>query len=403
MSRFTALVRLAKAGVPVALMAAIGLTASAQVSPSFAQGAAPGPMPVSVANPIKRKVSDVAEFTGRFAASNLVEVRAQVSGQLLSVAFVDGSFVKKGDLLFKIDPRPYEAAVTQAEAAVITAKTRIDLTKSDVDRAQGLLKTGNITDQLAQQRQQAYGEAQANLKSAEAQVATAKLNLEWTDVRSPIDGRIGRKMVTEGNLIAAGATSTVLTTIVGVQPIYFYFDVDEQSYLRYIGFVQSGAMKPEAGGAPVKIALPNSPDFTIDGRIDFADNQLDQSTGTLRLRATVPNENRFLTPGVFGRIQIQASPEYDALLVPDEAILADQTRKIVMVVGADNKVAPKVVEPGQLNGGFRIIKSGLKPDDKVIVNGLMRARPGSEVVPNMVDPTKPKDQQGAAATPAPAK
>lgn len=371
--------------------------------PAAAQGAAPGPMPVSVANPVKRQVADMAEFTGRFEASELVEVRAQVSGQLSQVAFKDGADVKKGDLLFKIDPRPYEAAVTQAESGVITAQTRVELTKADVERAKDLRRTGNITDQVAQQRQQAYGEALSTLKSAEAQVATAKLNLEWTDVRAPIDGRIGRKMMTEGNLIAAGAGSTVLTTIVKVRPIYFYFDVDEQSYLRYMDFVRSGAIKQDNGGTPVKIALPNSTEFTVDGRIDFADNQLDQQTGTLRLRATVPNGEGFLTPGVFGLLRVQSSPDYEAMLVPDEAIMADQTRKLVMTIGADNKVMPKPVEPGQLNGGLRVIKSGLKADDKVIVNGLMRARPGSQVIPNMVDLTKPADQQSAAGQPAPAK
>jgi RND family efflux transporter MFP subunit len=366
-------------------------------APAFGQGAAPGPMPVSVANPIQRKVADMAEFTGRFEASGLVEVRAQVSGQLMQVAFRDGADVKTGDLLFKIDPRPYEAALTQAESSVITAKTRVDLTKSDVDRARDLLKTGNISDQVAQQRNQAYGEALSTLKSAEAQVANAKLNLEWTNVRSPIDGRIGRKMVTEGNLIAAGAGSSVLTTIVQTKPIYFYFDVDEQSYLRYMTYVREGKLKEDDGGTPVRIALPNSNEFNIEGRIDFADNQLDQQTGTLRLRASVPNEKGYLTSGVFGRLRLQSSPEFDALLVPDEAILSDQTRKIVMTVGPDNKVVPKVVEPGQLNGGLRVIKAGLTAEDVVIVNGLMRARPGSQVVPQKVDPTKPAGQQAAAA------
>ncbi|MGA0532883.1 efflux RND transporter periplasmic adaptor subunit [Hansschlegelia sp. KR7-227] len=370
------------------------------ISAARAQGA-PGPMPVSVAAPVQRQVADMAEFTGRFEASALVEVRAQVSGQLIEVAFKDGADVKKGDLLFKIDPRPYEAALTQAESSVITAQTRVDLTKADVERAKDLRRTGNISDQVAQQRQQAYGEALATLKSAEAQVANAKLNLEWTNVRSPIDGRIGRKLVTEGNLIAAGASSSVLTTIVNTKPIYFYFDVDEQSYLRYMEFVRAGQIKPEEGGAPVEISLPNSAEFTIKGRIDFADNQLDQQTGTLRLRATVPNEDGFLTSGVFGRLKLQSSPTYDALLIPDDAILSDQTRKVVMTIGPDDKVVPKVVELGQLNGRLRVIKKGLTPEDKVIVNGLMRARPGSQVKPETVDPTKPdSNPQGAAAQPA---
>ena len=364
-----------------------------------AQGAAPGPAPVSVATPVKRSVTDVAEFTGRFEASELVEVRAQVSGQLVSVAFRDGADVKQGDLLFKIDPRPYQNALDQALSAVTTANARIQLTKADVDRAKDLTRTGNITDQVAQQRQQAYQEALASLQSAEAQVATARLNLEWTDVRAPIDGRIGRKMVTEGNLIAAGASSGILTTIVKIRPIYFYFDVDEQSYLRYMGYVREGKIKQDDGGAPVEIALPNSTKFDVKGRIDFADNQLDNQTGTLRLRATVPNENGYLTSGVFGRLRVPSSPEYEALLIPDEAIMSDQTRKVVMTVGEGDKVIPKVVTLGQLNGGLRVVKSGVTAEDKIIVNGLMRARPGSQVKPEMVDPTKPQGQQGAAAQP----
>lgn len=389
--------RLAALASPLTLSAilAIGLTL-AGLDRVVAQGAAPGPMPVSVANPIKREVADVAEFTGRFEPSELVEVRAQVSGQLIEVTFKDGADVKQGDLLFKIDPRPYQNALAEAQSAVTTANARIQLTKADVDRAKDLLKTGNITDQVAQQRNQAYQEALASLQSAQAQVATAKLNLEWTEIRAPISGRIGRKMMTEGNLIAAGAGSTALTTIVNTKPIYFYFDVDEQSYLRYMDYVRKGEIKQDDGGAPVQIALPNSDKFDVEGRIDFADNQLDQQTGTLRLRATVPNENGYLTPGVFGRLRVNSSPRYEALLIPDEAILSDQIRKVVMTVGPDNKVVPKVVEPGQLNDGLRVIKSGLKAEDVVIVNGLMRARPGSQVVPQKVDPTKPADKQAAA-------
>lgn len=379
------------------------VAALAAPAPALAQGGpAPGPLPVSVAQPIKRKVSDMAEFTGRFEASAVVEVRSQVSGQLMEVAFRDGAEVKKGDPLFKIDPRPYQNALDQAQATVTTANTRIALTKADVDRAKDLIRTGNITDQVAQQRNQAYQEALATLQSAQAQVATAKLNLEWTDIRAPIDGKIGRKLVTEGNLIGAGAGGAVLTTIVATKPIYFYFDVDEQSYLRYMTYVREGQIKRDDGGTPVEIAMPNSKEFSIKGKIDFADNQLDQQTGTLRLRASVPNQDGFLSSGVFGRLRVQSSPDYDALLIPDEAVLSDQTRKVVMTVNAENKVAPKVVELGQLNGGLRVIKSGLTAEDRVIVNGLMRARPGAEVKPETVDPTKPPNQQ-AATQPSPSK
>ncbi|MFJ5487437.1 efflux RND transporter periplasmic adaptor subunit [Hansschlegelia beijingensis] len=395
--------RISELSVPAIVRAIVALAVivggASAASPAMAQGA-PGPSPVSVAKPIKREVTDKAEFTGRFEASGLVEVRAQVSGQLMEVLFRDGADVKKGEALFKIDPRPYQNALDQAQASVATARTRIDLTKADVDRAKDLLKTGNISDQVAQQRNQAYLEAQASLQSAQAALATAKLNLEWTDVRSPIDGRIGRKLVTEGNLISAGAGATLLATIVNVRPIYFYFDVDEQSFLRYVGYIRDNLVNDANGGAPVSIALPGSDKFNIEGRIDFADNQLDQQTGTLRLRAIMPNQDASLVAGVFGQLRMQASEPFEALLVPDVAILSDQTRKIVMTVGPDNKVVPKVVELGQLDGELRIIRSGLSPDDRVIVDGLMRARPGSEVIPQTVDPTKPADPAAGAAKPA---
>ncbi|MFL1875568.1 efflux RND transporter periplasmic adaptor subunit [Hansschlegelia beijingensis] len=395
--------RISELSVPAIVRAILALAVivggASAASPAMAQGA-PGPLPVSVAKPIKREVTDKAEFTGRFEASGLVEVRAQVSGQLMEVLFRDGADVKKGEALFKIDPRPYQNALDQAQASVATARTRIDLTKADVDRAKDLLKTGNISDQVAQQRNQAYLEAQASLQSAQAALATAKLNLEWTDVRSPIDGRIGRKLVTEGNLISAGAGATLLATIVNVRPIYFYFDVDEQSFLRYVGYIRDNLVNDANGGAPVSIALPGSDKFNIEGRIDFADNQLDQQTGTLRLRAIMPNQDASLVAGVFGQLRMQASEPFEALLVPDVAILSDQTRKIVMTVGPDNKVVPKVVELGQLDGELRIIRSGLTPDDRVIVDGLMRARPGSEVIPQTVDPTKPADPAAGAAKPA---
>jgi len=395
--------RISELSVPAIVRAIVALAVivggASAASPAMAQGA-PGPLPVSVAKPIKREVTDKAEFTGRFEASGLVEVRAQVSGQLMEVLFRDGADVKKGEALFKIDPRPYQNALDQAQASVATARTRIDLTKADVDRAKDLLKTGNISDQVAQQRNQAYLEAQASLQSAQAALATAKLNLEWTDVRSPIDGRIGRKLVTEGNLISAGAGATLLATIVNVRPIYFYFDVDEQSFLRYVGYIRDNLVNDANGGAPVSIALPGSDKFNIEGRIDFADNQLDQQTGTLRLRAIMPNQDASLVAGVFGQLRMQASEPFEALLVPDVAILSDQTRKIVMTVGPDNKVVPKVVELGQLDGELRIIRSGLSPDDRVIVDGLMRARPGSEVIPQTVDPTKPADPAAGAAKPA---
>jgi RND family efflux transporter MFP subunit len=353
--------------------------------PVLAQTPPQAPMPVSVAAPVRQILTDKAEFTGRFEASGLVEVRPQVSGTLESVHFTEGSIVRNDDLLFVIDPRTYQANVDELRAQLEVARTRVDLARSDLTRGQELRQGGNIAAATLQERQQAFLEAQANVQAAQAALNAAELNLSFTRIEAPISGRIGRKLVTEGNLLAAGANSQALTTIAAVDPIHFYFSVDEQSFLRYKRTVESNLNQKAEGPIRVKLAVSDETSFTHDGYIDFADNRLDTQTGTLLLRVVMLNPNGFLTPGLFGRVQVEIGRPYEALLVPDAAIQSDQTRKVVMTVNAENVVVPKPVELGDIRETFRVIRSGLTLDDKVVVNGLMRARPGAKVTPQPVN------------------
>ncbi|GGE29611.1 MexE family multidrug efflux RND transporter periplasmic adaptor subunit [Agaricicola taiwanensis] len=347
-------------------------------------------MPVSVAQPVKRQVVDWAEFSGRFEASALVDLRARVSGQLDEVNFRDGAVVEKGDLLFTIDPRPYEAALRQAEANVRVAQTRVDLTASNLQRAEELRTTGNIPESILQQRQQESLEAIASLEAAKATAEAARLDLDFTQVKAPISGRIGRKLVTEGNYVTGGsATGTLLTTIVQYDPAHFYFDLDEQSFQKYQRAVASG--ERERAGQTALIALSDETDFTHEAKLDFIGNQIDEATGTIRVRAVLPNPNNFVTPGLFGRVRIATGKPYETLVLPDVAIVADQDRKLVMTVTEDGSVAPKPVTIGPRVGPVRVIRSGLDGNEKVIINGLMRARPGSKVQPQPTEFDVPED------------
>jgi RND family efflux transporter MFP subunit len=350
----------------------------ASLAPSVAAQEMP-PMPVTVAAPVKRQIVDWAEFSGRFEAAAEVELRARVSGALNEVNFRDGAVVKKGDLLFTIDPRPFQATLRQAEANVKVAQTRVDLTKSNLERAEDLRRTGNIPESTYQQRQQESAEAIASVEASKATLEAARLDLDFTEVRAPIGGRIGRKLVTEGNFITGGsATGTLLTTIVQYDPAHFYFDVDEQSFLKY-QTARAAGKRPEKEVA--YIALPNEQDFKRQAELDFIGNQIDDATGTIRVRAVLPNKDNFITPGLFARVRVASSDPYEAFVIPDVALVADQSRKIVMTVAPDGTVAPKVVETGTRMGAVRVIRSGLDGTEKIIINGLMRARPGAKVVP----------------------
>ena len=349
------------------------------------QAAAPPPPAVTVAAPVKRTVTDYDEYVGRFAAVNSVEVRARVSGYLDGVHFKDGQLVKQGDLLFTIDKRPFQNTLDQAKANRELANSNLVFTKADLERGQQLVRDKTITDQVFEQRSQAFRNAQALVNVNAATVHQAELDIEFTELRAPINGRIGDRRVSPGNLVTGGTTgnTTMLATIVSTDPIYFEFTFDEASFLRYERMAKTGNdIASRNAGVPVAVKLIDEQDFMHEGHMDFVDNVIDPSTGTIRGRAVFANANNLFTPGMFARVQVAGSPPYEALLVPDAAIGTEQTRKFVLTVGADNKVVPKYVTIGQITkDNLRVIKTGIASDDRIIVDGLMRARPGQPVTP----------------------
>jgi RND family efflux transporter MFP subunit len=346
---------------------------------------APPPPKVTVAKPVKRTVFDFDEYVGRFAAVNSVEVRARVSGYLDGVHFKDGQMVKQGDLLFTIDKRPFQYTLDQARANLVTAKSNLAYAQSDLKRGQSLVQEHTITEQLYEQRLQTFRNAQAAVTGAQAAVQQAELDLQFTELRAPIDGRIGARLVSPGNLVTGGTTgnTTLLATIVSTNPIYFEFTFDEASYLRYERLAKTGSDVASRGGSvTVALKLIDEKGFPHEGRMDFVNNVISTTTGTILARAVFKNPNGVFTPGMFGRVRVPASPPYEALLVPDAAIATEQTSKYVLLVGPDDKVKQQVVTLGQLTpDGLRVIKTGLKADDRVVVDGLMRARPGMKVAP----------------------
>jgi multidrug efflux system membrane fusion protein len=346
------------------------------------QTAAPPPPTVTVAKPVQKTVTDYDEYVGRFTAVNSVEVRARVSGYLDGVHFRDGQLVKQGDLLFSIDKRPFQNTLDQARANLTQAKSNVVFTKADLDRAQQLVHDKTITEQVFQQRAQAYRNAEAAVSAMQAAVRQAELDLEFTELRAPIDGRIGDRRVSPGNLVTGGTSgnTTLLATIVSTDPIHFEFTFDEASLLRYERLSSSGHdMASRSGGVPVELKLIDEKDFVHKGRMDFVNNTIDTSTGTIRARALFDNPNGMFTPGMFGRVRVPASTPYAALLVPDAAIGSEQVRKYVFAVDAAGVAQQKYVTLGQLVGDLRVIKSGLTPADEVIVNGIARVRPGQKV------------------------
>ncbi len=359
------------------------------------QAAAPPPPAVTVAGPTRRTLFDFDEYVGRFAAVNSVEVRARVSGYLDGVHFTDGQMVKQGDLLFTIDKRPFEYTLEQARANLVTAKSNLAYAESDLKRGQSLVSERTITKQIFEQRSQAFRNAQASVNNAEAALKQAELDLEFTELRAPINGRIGDRRVSPGNLVTGGTSgnTTLLATIVSTDPIYFEFTFDEASYLRYERLSKLGSDVASRGASvPVALELIDEKDFDHKGRMNFVDNVIDRSTGTIRARAIFRNPNGVFTPGMFARVRVPASPPYEALLVPDAAIGTEQARKYVLIVNNDNTVVSKYVTLGQIaSGDMRVIKGGIGPDDRVIVKGLMRARPGRKVTP--------QEQKTAAAEP----
>jgi multidrug efflux system membrane fusion protein len=349
------------------------------------QQAAPAAPPVTVAQPVKRTVTDWDEFTGRFDAVEEVQVRARVGGFVTNVEFKDGDMVHAGDLLYIIDPRPFEAVAAQADGQLADARAKVELAKRELDRGLTLVQTSAVSEQIVDQRRQALQAAHASEAVAQGALKAAQLNVEFTHVLAPITGRVSRHLVSIGNLVQGSdnSTSTLLTTIVSVYPIYIYFDVDETTYLRNNKLWFEGK-RPSSRDTPnpVQVALTGETKPSHEGHMDFIDNRLDVSTGTLRSRALIPNHDLSILPGQFGRVRLIGSSPYDALLIPDSAIATDQSRKIVFVVKDDDTVEAKAVELGPLDEGLRVIRAGLKAEDRVIVDGIQRARVGAKVSPH---------------------
>src|SRR5262245_36575095 len=346
--------------------------------------APPAPPPkVAVSQPVVRDVVEWDEYTGRLDAVESVEIRARVSGYLQSVHFTDGAIVKQGALLFVIDQRPYQAELNRAKATLEQAIARYERTQKDFARAQQLVKSRAISEEEVDTRGADQREAREAVQAARAAVEAARLNVEFTEVRAPISGRISRHLVTQGNLINGGtAESTLLTTIVSLDPIYCYFEADERSYLKYARLSRTGE-RPSSREVrnPAYLALANETGFPHQGYIDFVDNRLDPNTGTMTGRAVFSNPEPIFTPGLFARVRIPGSGKYTALLLPDEAIGTDQTQRFAFVVDDQHTVEYRKVELGPIIDGLRVIRGGLTPGDWVIVNGVQRVRPGATVDP----------------------
>jgi RND family efflux transporter MFP subunit len=345
-------------------------------------GAQQPPQAVTVALPVAKQITEWDEFTGRFEATEIVEVRARVSGVIKSVHFRDGDRVEAGKLLFVIDPRPFQIALEGARAGMKQAQAQLQLAKSDLSRAVPLARRSTIPERELEARQATRDAAAGLLAGAEAQVKKAALDLEWTEVRAPIAGRISDARIDVGNLITGSQSdSTLLTTIVSLDPIQFVFEGSEADYLKYQR-LDSAGQRPSSRDArnPVAVKLVDETAFTHTGTMDFVDNALDPNSGTIRARAIIDNKSGFLVPGLFGRLRLFGGRSR-ALLIPDAAIMSDQARKIVLTVADDGTVLSKLVTLGPLIDGLRVVRSGIESTDRVIINGVQRARPGEKVTP----------------------
>ena len=367
----------------VLLAALIGLSGCGNDATATAQVPAPQ---VSVASALEREVTEWDEFTGRVEAVESVEVRPRVTGYIESVNFSEGSTVRKGDLLFVIDPRPYRAELSIAEAELARAVARSELAASDAARSKSLVDIKAVSREEYDTRVNASREATANVAAARAAVDAAKLNLEFTRVTSPIAGRVSKAAITAGNLVTGGSNAaTLLTTVVSLDPIYVTFEGDEQIYLKYTALAQRGERQSSRDVAnPVLMGLANETDYPRRGAMVFVDNQVDPRTGTIRARASFENKDGFLTPGLFARVKLLGHNSFQAVLVDDRAIGTDQSQKFVYVVDAANKVVYRPVKIGRLTDGLRIVLQGLQPGESVIVNGLQRVRPGVIVAPERI-------------------
>ena len=340
---------------------------------------------VTVSQPLKRDVTEWLEYTGQFAAEDYVEIRARVSGFLTELHFKDGQIVSKGDLLLVIDPRPYEIALQQAEAQRDTAAAQLEYATRDVSRGAALRQNDTLAASSYEQRVQQMKTSMAALNNANAAIRQARLDLEFSRVTAPISGRVSNHQVSVGNLVVGNTnftSQTLLTTIVSLDPVLFNFDMSESDFLLYQRAVNDGHLvSPREDGTMVQVRLDDEHDWKRTGRLDFVDNQIDRGSGTIRVRARFSNPDLLITPGQFGRLRLPASEPHSALLIPDAAVTTDQSRKVVMTVDAEGKVISKPVQPGPIIDGLRVIHSGLNEDDRVVIDGLVRARPGVKVTP----------------------
>ena len=387
----------------IVLLSAVGLLAGPAMPVAAQQQ---GPAAVDVAAPVLRTVREWDQYTGRFEAVKRVEVRARVSGYIQEVHFRDGQFVERGDLLFTIDPRPFEAALARADASVARAESQLRLAELELERGITLLERQTASQAEVDTRTAERDAAAADLLIAQAELRSAQLDLGFTRVRAEVAGRVSDSRIDIGNLIFGGAGATLLTTIVSLDPIFFVFDVSEAAYLKYARLHKSGDRAgSRTTGNPVYVRIGDETEWERRGFMDFVDNEIGQNTGTIRGRAMFDNPGNFIPPGLFGQARIVGSSEYDAVLIPDEAVLADQANRLVMIVNGDNVVEARVVELGPIIDGLRVVRDGLTGEEQVIVAGVQRVRAGVEDAPNVVevavvpeglDPT-PDEEIGAAA------
>ncbi|MBS1205630.1 MAG: efflux transporter periplasmic adaptor subunit [Proteobacteria bacterium] len=346
-----------------------------------AQNAVPQAPAVSAANVVVKSISQWDSFNGRIEAVESVQLRPRVSGYIDKVNYTDGQEVKKGEVLFTIDDRTYRAALEQAQATLARAKTQASLAQSEANRTDKLINTNLVSREEWEQRRSAATQAQADIRAAQAAVDAAQLNLDFTKVTAPIDGRASRALITSGNLVTAGDSASVLTTLVSQKTVYVYFDVDESTYLHYQNLARSGqGASSNHLALPVEISLVGEEGYPHQGKVDFLDNQLTPSTGTIRMRALLDNAQRQFTPGLFARVRLPGSAEFKATLIDDKAVLTDQDRKYVYIVDKEGKAQRRDITQGRLADGLRIVQQGLNPGDRVIVDGLQKVfMPGMPV------------------------
>lgn len=358
----------------------------------------PAAAPVDVAEVVERPITDWQSYSGRLEAVDRVEIRALVSGTLTAVHFKDGSLVHKGDELFTIDPRPYAAEVARASAQLAGAQARVAYTASDLARGKRLIADNAIAQRDLEEKQNAAREAAANLQAAQAALDVAKLNLGYTRITAPVTGQVSRAEVTEGNLVAAGASTVPLTTLVSVDHMYASFDVDEQSFLKYVNPARTG----KGGPVPVFLGLANEEGYSRQGTVQYVDNRLDVSSGTIRVRAVFDNADGTLVPGLYARIRLGGGAPHPAILIDEKALGTDQNKRFVMVLDGNNRAQYREVAVGASQDGLRVIDSGLQSGERIVVNGLQRVRPGDPVDPHLVPMAgeTPATQTGAVKAPS---